>query len=185
MSAPVNKGREIKPSTPRIAIMMAPRKALPKLFTSKPGTRAAASMIINALTTSANIPKVNTDSGAVINHNAGRKNAFINPSAAAANRKDKKFCAFMPGIINVAKPRPIAVTNQAINRAVTVLPVDEFDQCEKGFCVLSTENSSLDFVAAGSDSFLSEAPMLSSTQHCDISISASDSSTGVNLKLRV
>ncbi len=103
-----------------IAIMMAPRKALPKLLTSKPGTRAAASIIISALITSANKPNVNTDNGAVKNHSAGRINAFIRPSTVAAKRKAKKFFALIPETNNVAKPRPIAVANQAINNASMV-----------------------------------------------------------------
>lgn len=110
-----------------MAIMMAPRKALPNPFTSKPGTRAAASMIINALITKANKPKLKTDNGAVKNQRAGRRNALITPSTVAAITKAKMFFAFIPGTINVAKPMPKAVANQAINRAVTVLPVDEFD----------------------------------------------------------
>lgn len=110
-----------------IAMMTAPRNALPKPLTSKLGTRAAASIIINAFITSANIPKVKTDNGAVNNHNTGRINTFINPNAVAASRKDMKFFAFMPEIINVAKPRPMTVATQVINRAVTVLPVNEFD----------------------------------------------------------
>ena len=118
MSAPVNKEIAIKPITPIIAIIIAPRKALPKPFTSKPGTKAAASIIISALMTSANKPKVNTDNGAVKNQSAGRINAFIRPSTVAAIRKVKKFFAFMPEIISVAKPRPIAVASHAINKTV-------------------------------------------------------------------
>ncbi len=75
------------------------------------------SIIINALITNANRPIVNIDSGAVKNHNAGRMNAFIMPRTVAASRKAKKFLALIPGTINVAKPRPTAVANQAMSMA--------------------------------------------------------------------
>ena len=115
-----NNGIDIKPIAPIIAIMMAPRKALPKPLTSKLGTRAAASIIISAFITSANRPNVNTDNGAVKNHSAGRINAFIRPSTVAAIIKAKRFFVLIPETNNVAKPRPIAVANQAINNASTV-----------------------------------------------------------------
>jgi len=118
MSAPVSKGIEIKPITPIIAIIIAPRKALPKLLTSKLGTIEAASMIINALITRANKPNVSTDSGAVKNHSAGRMNAFIMPRTVAAIRKAKKFLALIPETINVAKPSPITVASQAMSMAL-------------------------------------------------------------------
>ena len=111
---------DIKPIIPIIAIIIAPRKALPKLLTSKPGTSAAASIIIKALITNANKPNVTTVKGAVKNHNAGRIKALINPSTVAAIKNDKTLLAFMPDIIKVAKPSPIAVANQAISRAVIV-----------------------------------------------------------------
>ena len=114
---------EIKPRTPRRAIIMAPSKALPKPLTSKLGTRVAASIIISALITKANKPKVNADSGAVKNHNAGRRDALIRPNTVAAIRKAKMFFDFMPGTINVAIPSPMAVADQAINRAVIILPI--------------------------------------------------------------
>lgn len=100
--------------------MTAPRNALPKLLTSKPGTSAAASMIINALITNANKPKVRTDNGAVKNHSAGRIKAFIKPRTAAAIRKAKKLFALIPETISVAIPRPMAVANQVISKAVMV-----------------------------------------------------------------
>ena len=120
MSAPVRKGIEIKPITAIMAIIMAARKALPKPLTSKLGTRAAASIIINALITNANKPKLNTDSGAVKNHSIGRKKAFISPRTVAAIRKAKKFFAFIPEMINVEMPSPMAVANQVIIRAVVI-----------------------------------------------------------------
>ena len=120
MSAPVNSGIEIKPIIPIIAIIIAPRKALPKLLTSKFGTSAAASIIINALITNANIPKVTTDNGAVKNQSAGRIKVFIRPRTAAAIKKAKKFFAFIPETSNVAKPRPMAVANQVISSSIII-----------------------------------------------------------------
>lgn len=93
MSAPVNSGTATKPITPIIAMIIAPRKALPKPLTTKFGTSVAASIIISALITKANKPKVTTDNGAVRNHNNGRKNALISPSTVAAIRKAIKFLA--------------------------------------------------------------------------------------------
>ena len=122
MSAPVNKGIAIKPTAPIRAIMIAPRNALPKPFTSKPGTSAAASIIINALITRANKPNVNTDNGAVKNQSAGRINALIKPSTVAAIRKARKLFAFIPGIINVAKAKPTAVANHVMSKAI-ILPI--------------------------------------------------------------
>lgn len=120
ISEPVNNGIEIKPITPMIAMMMAPSNALPKLLTVKLGTSEAASMIINAFITKANKPNVNTDNGAVKNHSNGRMEAFIIPSTVAAIRNDKKLFDLIPGTISVAKPRPMAVANQVINKAVIV-----------------------------------------------------------------
>ena len=100
--------------------MIAPRNALPNPFTSKPGTNAAASIIINALMTSANKPKVKTDNGAVKNHSAGLMEAFINPSTVAATIKARKFFDLMPETISVAMPRPKAVASQAINKAIII-----------------------------------------------------------------
>lgn len=97
---------------PIMAIMIAPRKALPKFLTSKFGTRAAASIIMNAFITNANIPKVRTDKGAVKNQRAGLIKVFIKPNTAAAIKKDNKLFALIPEINKVAKPRPIAVANQ-------------------------------------------------------------------------
>jgi len=102
-------------------MITAPRNALPKLLTVKLGTSEAASMIINAFITRANRPKVNTDKGAVKNHSTGRMNAFIIPSTVAAIRNDTRLSAFMPGKISVAKPRPMTVANQVINKAVIIL----------------------------------------------------------------
>lgn len=101
--------------------MIAPRNALAKPFTSKLGTSAAASIIINALITRANKPNVNTDNGAVKNQSAGRINALIKPSTAAVIRKARKLFAFIPGISNVAKAKPTAVANHVISKAV-ILP---------------------------------------------------------------
>lgn len=117
MSAPVINAIATKLTTPIIAIIIAPKKALPKPFTSKPGTNAAASIIISALMTRANKPKVNTDNGAVKNQSSGRIDVFIRPSMAAAIRNVKIFLALMPGISSVAKPRPATVANQAISKA--------------------------------------------------------------------
>ena len=121
MSAPVNNGSEIKPITPIMAIMSAPKKALPKPFTSKPGTSAAASIIIKALMTRANSPKLNTDNGAVKNHSTGRINAFIKPKTAVAITKAVKFFIFIPGTINIVKPSPMAVANQTMNKVIITL----------------------------------------------------------------
>ncbi len=120
MSAPVNNGIEIKPIMPMMAIITAPQKALAKFLTSKLGTSAAASIIINALITNANIPKVTTDSGAVKNQSAGRMKVLIKPSTMVAIKKAGKFLVFMPETIKEAKPRPIAVANQMISSSIIV-----------------------------------------------------------------
>ena len=99
---------------------MAPRNALPKLLTSKFGTSAAASIIINAFITRANKPKVTTDNGAVKNQSAGRMNVFIRPSTAAAIKKANKFFVLIPETSNVAKPRPMAVANHVMSNSIIV-----------------------------------------------------------------
>ena len=102
--------------------MIAPRKALPKLLTSKLGTSAAASIIIKAFITNANKPNDRIDSGAVKNHKAGLIKRFISPSTMAAKIKARKFFALMPETNNVAMPRPTAVANTVINKAIIVIP---------------------------------------------------------------
>ena len=101
-----------------MAISIAPSKALEKFFTSKLGTNEAASIIMSALITSANRPKVNIDKGAVKNHKAGRRKALIRPSTVAAIKNEIKFFDFIPGTISVAQARPTAVASQVINKAV-------------------------------------------------------------------
>lgn len=120
MSAPVSNGTDINATTPIKAIIKAPRNALAKPLTSKPGTSAAVSMIIKALMTNANRPKVKTDSGAVKNQSTGRMKAFIRPSTTAASRNAMLLSAFMPGMKSVAKPRPMAVASHVISKAVIV-----------------------------------------------------------------
>ena len=120
MSAPVSSGTDINAATPIKAIIKAPRNALPKPLTSKPGTSADVSMIIKALMTNANRPKVKTDSGAVNNQSKGRIKAFIKPSTMAASRKAIVLSAFIPEMKSVAKPRPMAVASHVISKAVIV-----------------------------------------------------------------
>ena len=120
MSAPVSRGKEIKPMTAINAMMIAAKKALPKPLTLKLGTSAAVSIIINALMTRANKPKVTTDKGAVKNHRAGRRKALIIPRTVVAITKAMKLLALTPGTIKVAAPRPMAVANQAISKAVII-----------------------------------------------------------------
>ena len=133
MSAPLKSGTLINMMAPIIAMISAPKNALPNPLTVKFGTSAAASIIIKALITSANKPKVTTESGAVKNHSAGRRNTFISPSVAAAIKKARKFLALMPGIIKMAKPSPMAVASQVTKIVVSNMRVSS---PEKRLCQL-------------------------------------------------
>jgi len=99
---------------------------LPKPLTSKPGTSAAVSIIINALMTSTNRPKVNTDNGAVNNHSTGRTDALIRASTVAAIIKAIQLLAFIPGVIKIAMPSPVRVAAQTNSRVIIIMPEHDY-----------------------------------------------------------